>query len=487
MKRTIIVLLAMSLLLQSTPFAVGQASVTLYPIADNYADSKYPELGHYGKTAFLYVGNSYDHAQDIWGSERIYIRFNLKELPKEHVILNATLILWQYYAPKTDQTYETHRVLGEWDETAQNWNTQPPWSMEKASETVAPATEGVAVKWDITNDVQAWYSSQTPNYGTMIKVAEEGQAKDASSGFWSREYPVGSHEEWRPRLVVTLEPVPSAAYSVTISTAGLTAPSSSTIYVDGQKYGSISAENTEKILFVQGTSHNVTLSKYVSGPTGIRYICEGNQASVSATGSHLFTYTLEYEATFYADPPNLFQLPSSGWYKPGQELTVKRIGPDVVDIAPGARLVFDGWQLNSHTLTNEPGTIVLDRPITLEAHYRTEYYLNVTSPIGTTQGSGWYAKDSAASFSVDASAYPMPGFLGVLGVKHSFVRWVGSNELLGTPESPQGSVAIKEATTIEAVWQEDWSSAFTNTFLGLIALAVAVAIFVVRRRRGTKR
>jgi hypothetical protein len=488
MKRLIILLvLITSVLLQSTSLAVGQATVTLYPTADNYADSKYPERGHYGKVAVLYVGNSYDHAQDIWGSERIYIRFNLNELPKQHVILHAALILWQFYAPKTNQTYETHRVLGDWNETTQNWNTQPSWSTDKTSEAIAPATEGVAVQWDITKDVQASYGGQAPNYGTMIKVAKEEHAKDASSGFWSREYPVDSHEEWKPRLVVTLDPLPSVAYSVTISTAGLTAPLSPTIYVDGQKYGSASADSTEKILFVQGTSHNVTVSRYVTGPTGVRYRCEGNQAWVSATGSYLFNYTLEYEAIFYADPPNLFQLPSSGWYKSGQELAVKRTGPDVVDIAPGARLVFDGWQLNSQRLTNEPKTVVVDRPLVFEAHYRTEYYLNVTSPIGTTTGSGWYAKDTAASFSVDASAYPVPGFLGMLGVKHSFVRWVGSNEFLGIPESPEGSVAIKEPTTVEAVWQEDWSSAFTNTFLVLIALAACIIIAVFRRRRSTGR
>jgi len=488
MKRLIVALLLVtSILLQSTSFAVAQASMTLYPIADNYPDSKYPERGHYGKTPVLYVGNSYDHAQDIWGSERIYIRFNLNELPKQHVILHAALILWQFYAPKTNQTYETHRVLGDWNETTQNWNTQPAWSTEKTSEANAPAIDGVAVEWDITKDVQAWYGGQAPNYGTMIKVATEEHAEDASSGFWSKDYTFDSHEEWKPRLVVTLEPLPSVAYSVTVSIAGLTVPLSTTIYADGQRYGSASSDKSEAILFLQGTSHNITVSKHVTGSTGVRYTCEENQAQVSAAASYVFTYNMEYEVTFLADPPDLFQLPSSGWYKAGKELALGRTGPDMIDTAPSVRLVFEGWQLNSQRLTNEPKTIVVDRPIVLEARYRTEYYLNVTSPIGTTKGSGWYTEYSTVSFSVDTSTHPAQGLFGLLGVKYSFVRWVGSDNLMGTPESPQGSAVIAEPTTVEAVWQEDWSSAFTNIFLILIVLAACVTILVVRKRRGNKR
>lgn len=487
MKRLVVaLLLLMSVFLQNASFAVGQASLTLYPIADNYADSKYPERGHYGKTPVLYVGNSYDHAQNIWGSERIYIRFNLNELPKQQVILHAALILWQFYAPKTNQTYETHRVLADWDEATQNWNTQPAWSPEKTSEATAPAREGVPVEWDITKDVQAWYGGQAPNYGTMIKIVTEEQVRDASSGFWSRDYSFDSHEEWKPRLVVTVEPLQSIAYSVTVNVEGLAAPLSATVYADGQQYGAASTNQPKTILFVQGTSHNITVSRHVAGPTGVRYTCEENQMQVSSASSYVFAYSTEYEVAFEGDPPDLFQLPSSGWYKAGEKLAVARTGPDVIDSAPNVRLVFEGWQLNSQKLASEPEAIVVSGPTVLEAHYVTEYYLSVTSPVGTTAGSGWYAKYSTVSFSVDASTYPVQGFIGILGVKYSFVRWVGSSNFIGTPESPQASVAIMEPTKVEAVWNEDWSSAHTNILLIFVALAACAVIVVWIRRGSTK-
>jgi len=158
--------------LQNLSVVAAQTNVTLYPVADNYADGKYPART-YGYESFLYVGNKYDRGQKIWGSERIYIRFDLTELPKNFVLARATLRLWQYYAPSVNQTYEAHRVLGKWIETAQNWDDQPEWAAAATSATVAPARTEVAVEWDITSDVKAWRDGEAPNYGTMIKVAKE--------------------------------------------------------------------------------------------------------------------------------------------------------------------------------------------------------------------------------------------------------------------------------------------------------------------------
>lgn len=191
MKSVLIVcLFAMSILARSSAVAADNTSLTFYPVADNYVGSKYPKLGHYGTSSVLYVGNSYDHAQNIWGSERIYIQFDLTGISKNRVIARATLSLWQFYAPGSNQTYETHRVLAGWNETTQNWDTQPSWAPETTSKATAPNRNEVLVQWDITADVKAWHSGQAPNYGTMIKVTEERRVQDASSGFWS----------WPPQL-----------------------------------------------------------------------------------------------------------------------------------------------------------------------------------------------------------------------------------------------------------------------------------------------
>ena len=102
----------------------------------------------------------------------------------------------------------------------------------------------------------------------------------------------------------------------------------------------------------------------------------------------------------------MFQTPPNGWYSENSTLVVKRTGPDVIQTSPGVRLVFDGWHLNGEGHQTELGTIIVNESITIAAGYRTEYYLNVTSPIARTNGSGWYAKDALASFSSRAARRP---------------------------------------------------------------------------------
>ena len=480
-------LLIMSALFQNATLAVGQTNMTLHPIADNYVDSKYPDRGHYGKMSFLYVGNSYDHAQNIWGSERIFMRFNLTGLPKNHVIVRATLTFWQYNAPKSNQTYETHRVLGDWDETTQNWHNQPSWSATITSETVAPplGAQGaeVPVEWDITSDVKAWYDGSAVNYGIMIKVADEEQSQNASSGFWSREYP---QEGVEPTLSLVLQPEPTLAYVVTIGAEGLANGTLPTITIDGQAYGSLHPGRIESIALYRGTAHTIAVSKLVSGPLGVRYRCNSSEIRVSTDTSHIFIYSVEYLVTFSMEPSNLFQTPPTGWYTENATLAVNRVGADVINTGQGVRLFFDGWYMNSQKQKIEPTTVKVTGPIALEGRYTTEYFLNVTSSIGTTKGSGWYQKDSTASFSIDAATYPDRGFLGLLGVRQSFTRWTGSNDFLGETELPQCSVIMKEPTTVEPVWQEDWSPAIVNTSLVLITLIACILIAATLRRRSHK-
>ena len=486
MKKVIVAyILVMTVLLQDAALVVAQTTATLYPVADYYADSKFPRSNYGGGNAsILYVGNSYDHAQNLWGSERIFIRFDVTGLPRNHMILQATLRLWQTYAPSSNQTYEAYRVLNSWDEYTSNWNNQPPCASNRTSETVAPARTDLPVEWDITSDVEAWYSGEARNYGTMIKVAKEEHVRDASSGFWSREYPVGSHEEWKPRLIVVFQGAPTSAYTVTIGARGLPNTLTYTITIDGRVYKSVSPDVEERVIFDKGTAHTVSVSNTIAGPAGVRYVCNDNRTDVSAEVSLIFGYTVEYLVTFTLEPDTMFHTSPSGWYPANTTLIAQRTGPDLTETSLGTRTVFDGWYLNSQKLTTEPSSIIVNGPITLIGRYNTEYYLEVRSPIGNTEGSGWYQKDGVASFSVDRTTLSEGGFFGLLGLRRSFIKWTGSGNFLGVQEAAQGSVVMKEPTTVEAVWQEDWSSVFLS--LGILILAVVViasAMVIVARRR----
>ena len=308
---------------------------------------------------------------------------------------------------------------------------------------------------------------------------------DASSGFRSREaYPVGVHEEWKPKLTIVFEGEPTSTYAVTVSVSGLPSQAVTSVIVDGSPFGSISSAVEKIIIFDRGTAHTIAVSGFVLGPPGVRYRCDANETQVTAAISHVFAYWPEYWVSFSAEPGNMFQTPPNGWYSENSTLVVKRTGPDVIQTSPGVRLVFDGWHLNGEGNQTELGTIIVNEPITITAGYRTEYYLNVTSSIARTKGSGWYAKDALASFSVDPPAVPAEGLLGILGLKHSFVQWIGQGSSVDFPSEPEGTVIMREPTALVAVWQDDWGSFALNVALLLLALAaVAVAVIVRARRR----
>ena len=476
-------LLFTAILGQNLTLAAGLDNVTLYATADNYADGKYPQLGTYGHVPVLYVGNSYDHAQDLWGSERIYIRFDISSLPKGIVIQNATLRLWQFYAPASPQQYEVHRVLGDWKEETENWNNQPAWDSTTTSTAVAPDRTEVAVEWDITRDVQAWLSGQAKNYGIMIKAAKEERVKDASSGFWSREYPVGSHEEWRPALIISVQTPPSLAYTVSVSVAGLPGALATAVAVDGQPYKSITAGNDAVMTFDRGTIHTIEVPGVVIGAPNVRYVCDLHEIRTSDTTSHMFTYATEYYVNVTTEPKDFFETTAAGWYRSGETFSVKRTGPDVISTTQGTRMVFDAWYVNGQKTNVELRTIVVDEPLALKGLYRTEYFLNVTSPFGATSGSGWYPKDSSASFSIDPTVIPVSGVFGVLGLKEVFVGWTGSQSFLGLPDEAHGSVIMRGPTAVTATWREDWGNVLSTVLVLVLVVAVVVALGFARSRR----
>jgi hypothetical protein len=482
------ILLILMILLQNAGVTEAQTNVQVYPVADNYADSKYPR-SMYGHVAALYVGNSYDHAQNIWGSERIYIRFDISNLPKNREVVQARLVLWQYYAPATDQIYDAHRVLGNWNETTQNWENQPSWVALKTSSALAPARVNATVEWDLTSDVRAWYLGSARNYGTMIKAAIEERVRDASSGFFSREYP---YEELKPRLIVRLAGNPTVTYEVKVTTAGLPTGVTATISVDGEPYDTIASGQEKGIILDRGTTHTVAVTQIIAGQAGARYLCNDSQIRLSNAGSHVFEYSTEYEVVFVTAPGDMFQTPPNGWYQAGTSLIVNRTSPQIVEVAPGIRLAFKGWYVNAQKVEESseclacregtPTTIVVSSPATVRGLYETEYYLNVTSPFGSTKGTGWYAANATATFSVEPTSVSVEGVLGLLGMKTTFVQWVGSSSFLGLSAASQAAVTMSGPTTVEAIWQEDPLSLLPDLLVMLLIAAIVVIAIITRRR-----
>jgi hypothetical protein len=109
---------------------------------------------------------------------------------------------------------------------------------------------------------------------------------------------------------------------------------------------------------------------------------------------------------------------------------------------------------------------------TFNATYATYFQFQVTSPIGTTTGSGWYRDGSAAPYSVSETSSGGPL------VFQRFAGWTGSF----SSSQPSGSAVITAPESITAQWSTD------DTFLfaaagALVAVGGVIGLFIFRLRR----
>jgi hypothetical protein len=204
---TIIILLTSQTFLTISQVRCNENIILIQPSdADTYVSSmylytKYPEKPH-GYLWGMFAGNTYYNGEDVYGSQRIYIKFDLDSIPKKREIMNASLQLYLYSSPSTTQRYNTHLVIENWDEDELVWVNQPDFLENPSSSILIDSTSDVWINWDITEAVRAWYSHTTENYGLMIKIANERNATDENAAFHPKE---AFSAELRPKLVIHLD------------------------------------------------------------------------------------------------------------------------------------------------------------------------------------------------------------------------------------------------------------------------------------------
>ncbi len=82
--------------------------------------------------------------------------------------------------------------------------------------------------------------------------------------------------------------------------------------------------------------------------------------------------------------------------------------PSVVNLNSTTREVFTGWTgsgLGFYTGSQNTVQLLMTANITETANWQRQYLVNVSSPYGFTNGTGWYANGSIASYSVSNSTF----------------------------------------------------------------------------------
>jgi len=162
------------------------------------------------------------------------------------------------------------------------------------------------------------------------------------------------------------------------------------------------------------------------------------------TVSSDMTLSVDYSPQYRLSlEPNGGTTSQSGWYDPGTPVTISATSPSGV-VEKQSRLVFLNWsgdvQSDSTTVT-----ITMNRPYSVIANWKPQYYLYVDSPY-TATGEGWY--DANAEVPVSTT----PEVIVENGTRHLFVQWLG--DLSGT--DPDQLVVMSGPRSVSAVWNTQY-------------------------------
>jgi len=142
------------------------------------------------------------------------VKFDISSIPQGATINLAYLML--YYSSNlgtnpAGRTVTANRVTKDWVELQATWNsykTGSPWTTpggdyvpDGAASATVPAAYGW-MTWTVTDIVKAWIQGGQPNYGFLVKFADEDQVGEVQ--FHTREYTY--EPDLRPILKVDWTP-----------------------------------------------------------------------------------------------------------------------------------------------------------------------------------------------------------------------------------------------------------------------------------------
>lgn len=219
---------------------------------------------------------------------RSVVRFDLSAIPAGSQVTAATLELYLSTAPAATRTYHVHRVTRAWVEAEVTWNEAAngvPWTTAGGDYQATPSASvttgtvsGVWLVWDVTADVQAWYSGAAPNHGLLVKDSVENSTTAYTGTFATREHGTAT---LRPRLVVTYTPPDLQITGMTVD-ASVVSGDTVTVAMTVTNNGPVAIRDVvPSALSVSGTA-TVTL---VSGPQ------PATVASLASGQSATFTWT----------------------------------------------------------------------------------------------------------------------------------------------------------------------------------------------------
>ncbi|MGC8537545.1 MAG: hypothetical protein ACP5MZ_00990 [Candidatus Micrarchaeia archaeon] len=189
-------------------------------------------------------------------------------------------------------------------------------------------------------------------------------------------------------------------------------------------------------------------------PYGVKEI--GNRVNYFEVGSGLPLYngTILWREGFYLHIDSQYNVSGAGEYMSASSVRIS--APQSISLGVGKRALFDGWKgygYGSYTGSSANATVYMAGNITEQAEWRTQYYVNVTTPYGNAYGSGWYDNGSVASFSV-----PNPTVVIGYGARAQFSEWNDG------ATSTSSSIVVSHSMKVNAEWKVQYQITATTHY-----------------------
>jgi hypothetical protein len=146
-----------------------------------------------------------------------------------------------------------------------------------------------------------------------------------------------------------------------------------------------------------------------------------------------------------------------GWYGSGST-AYATLNTGIVDHGNRTRRVFLYWSgdaSGNNYAQSDP--ILMNHNKTAIAVWKTQYYLNVTSPYGTPSGAGWYDRDFNAYASLNTNIIDHGN-----GTRRVFTNWSG--DASGTDYTSSNPIMMNGPKTAIAVWKKQYYLTVTSPY-----------------------
>jgi RHS repeat-associated protein len=141
------------------------------------------------------------------GAARSLVKFQLPNVPAGTTISSASLRMYYdqtFTTGSTSVALEAHAATAAWDPTTATWNSASGITGALAGSTTKQANaEGVWNTFPVTSAVQSWISGTTPNYGFVIKAANESALGQGGPRYEGNVFAYKGETATLPQLVIT--------------------------------------------------------------------------------------------------------------------------------------------------------------------------------------------------------------------------------------------------------------------------------------------